>query len=115
MASLPEMKIGYVLKRYPRFSETFIVTEIFALEAAGQQIEIFALRSVEETHFQDVLGRVRAPVHRVPDSFRTPQAMWALICEARDTLPGGWAALGRIQGAAGARCRPSDHCRAWVP
>jgi colanic acid/amylovoran biosynthesis glycosyltransferase len=100
-SNLPDMKIGYVLKRYPRFSETFIVTEILALEAAGQQIEIFALRSVEETHFQDMLGRVRAPVHRVPDSFRTPHALWSLICAARDTLPGGWAALQRIEGADG--------------
>jgi len=36
-------KIGYVLKRYPRYSETFIVNEILAHEAAGQPIEIFSL------------------------------------------------------------------------
>ncbi|WP_281823259.1 glycosyltransferase family 4 protein [Jannaschia rubra] len=101
MSTLPDCKIGYVLKRYPRFSETFILTEILAHEAAGLEIEIFALRSVEETHFQDMLGEVRAPVTRVPDSFRTPDALWSLICDARDRLPGGWDALATIEGAAG--------------
>ena len=28
-------RIGYVVKVYPRFSETFVVTEILAREAAG--------------------------------------------------------------------------------
>lgn len=91
-------KVGYVLKRYPRYSETFVVSEILAHEAAGQPIEIFALRSVEESHFQDILGRVRAPVLRIPDRFRAPEAIWSLICQARDTLPGAWAALSRIEG-----------------
>lgn len=101
MPGLSGHKIGYVLKRYPRFSETFIVTEILAHEAAGLEIEIFALRSVEETHFQDMLGRVRAPVTRVPDSFRGADTIWSLICNARDMLPGGWAALGGIKEAGG--------------
>jgi len=29
------MRVGYVLKRYPRYSETFIIHEILAHEAAG--------------------------------------------------------------------------------
>jgi hypothetical protein len=37
------MKVGYVVKRYPRYSETFIVNEILAHEAAGMEIEIFSL------------------------------------------------------------------------
>ena len=38
--------VGYVLKRYPRFSETFVVNEILALEKAGVQVDIFALGPV---------------------------------------------------------------------
>ena len=34
----------YVLKVYPRFSETFIVTEILAREAQGEDLSIYALR-----------------------------------------------------------------------
>ena len=29
------IKVGYVLKRYPRYSETFVVNEILAHEAVG--------------------------------------------------------------------------------
>ena len=56
------MHIGYVVKRYPRFSETFIVNEIRAHEAAGQDIEIYSLRrpKAEDSH-ADVSG-LRAPV-----------------------------------------------------
>jgi hypothetical protein len=60
-------KIGYVVKRYPRYSETFIVNEILAHEAAGTEIVIFALRGPEDTHFQDIISRVRAPVVYLPD------------------------------------------------
>ena len=33
-------RIGYVLKMYPRFSETFVVTEILAMEEHGADVEI---------------------------------------------------------------------------
>ncbi|MCU0905899.1 MAG: glycosyltransferase family 4 protein [Rhodobacteraceae bacterium] len=81
-------RIGYVLKRYPRFSETFVVNEILAHEAAGQDIDIFALRPVQETHFQDAISRVRAPVTHVPDRHRTPDTLWSELVRAEATIPG---------------------------
>ena len=59
-------RIGYVVKRYPRFSETFIVNELLAHQAAGAEVEIFALRPPNDTHFQDAIARVRAPVCYLP-------------------------------------------------
>lgn len=59
----PQSHIGYVLKRYPRYSETFIVNEILAHEAAGQKLTIFSLLAPGDTHFQDAIARVRAPVY----------------------------------------------------
>lgn len=98
--SLPA-PIGYVLKRYPRFSETFVVNEILAHEAAGQPIEIFALRPVTESHFQDMLGKVQAPVTRVPDVFKEAEAFWSLLRKARARLPHAWKALEVMNDAAG--------------
>lgn len=92
--------IGYVLKRYPRFSETFVVNEILAHEAAGQPIEIFALRPVEETHFQDNLGRVRAPVTRVRDRFSSAEPVWDRLRAAQAELPGALDVLARLDGIA---------------
>ena len=40
----PVGRVGYVLKMYPRFSETFIVNEVLAQEAAGTEMDIFSLR-----------------------------------------------------------------------
>ena len=57
-----EPTIAYVVKRYPRFSETFIVNEILAHEAAGHRVEIISLYPPNDTHFQDAISRVRAPV-----------------------------------------------------
>lgn len=56
--------VGYVVKRYPRFSETFIVNEILAHERAGMKLDIFALGDVQEAFFQESISRVKAPVTR---------------------------------------------------
>ena len=91
------LHIGYVLKRYPRFSETFVVNEILAHEAAGTQIDIFALGPVEETHFQDGIARVRAPVTRLPHQWRNADALWQLIVKALRELPQVQRRIGRAE------------------
>lgn len=59
-------KIGYILKVYPRFSETFVVTEILAREAQGESLSIYALRPTTDTRFHPELARVQAPVTWIP-------------------------------------------------
>ena len=56
------LRLAYVVKRYPRFSETFVVNELLAHEAAGVDTHVFALRPPADTHFQPAIARVRAPV-----------------------------------------------------
>ncbi|MFC3396811.1 glycosyltransferase [Brenneria rubrifaciens] len=79
--------VGYVLKRYPRFSETFVVNEILAHERAGMKVDIFALGPVSETHFQDGIARVKAPVTRYKDRQYDPEIFWQLLQTARERLP----------------------------
>ena len=38
------MKIAYVLKTFPKLSETFILNEILELERQGLELHIFSLR-----------------------------------------------------------------------
>ena len=59
-------RTGYVLKVYPRFSETFIVTEILAREAQGDDLRIYALRPTTDARFHPEIARVRAQVSWVP-------------------------------------------------
>lgn len=94
-------KTGYVLKRYPRFSETFIVNEILAHEASGREMEIFALRSVEETHFQDIIAWVRAPVTRIRDRYRGADDLWQAVSGLWSEIPESWAKLPEFQDASG--------------
>ena len=86
-------RIGYVVKRYPRYSETFVVNEILAHEAAGAQIEIFSLRGTEDTHFQDILARVRAPVTYLPDRIQKALDLWQLMQGSAASCPDIWRVL----------------------
>ncbi|WP_427005957.1 glycosyltransferase family 4 protein [Pseudarthrobacter sp. H2] len=62
---------AYVLKMYPRFSETFIVSEILAREAAGDRIEIFSLLPPNDPRFHADLARVQAPVTYIDRPLKT--------------------------------------------
>ncbi|WP_422614419.1 MULTISPECIES: glycosyltransferase [Brevibacterium] len=66
---------------YPRFSETFIVSEILAREAAGEDIVIFSLRPCTDARFHPELARVRAPVIHVPRP-SSARGFWELWQEA---------------------------------
>lgn len=79
-------RVGYVLKMYPRLSETFIVNEILAHEAAGLGIDIFSLRAPVDGRFHESLGRVRAEVTYIPHAHLKPQSLWDALREASRTL-----------------------------
>ena len=62
------MTIAYVLKMYPRFSETFILNEILELERQGVDVRIYSLRKPDDGRFHANLARVRAPVIYLPEN-----------------------------------------------
>ena len=62
MSPASDARIGYVLKVYPRFSETFIVTEVLAREAQGEDLSIYALRPTTDSRFHPEIARVAARV-----------------------------------------------------
>jgi glycosyltransferase involved in cell wall biosynthesis len=109
--SFPEpLRVGYVVKRYPRYSETFIVREILAHERAGVEIEIFALRPSNDGHFQDLIARVRARANYLyfPSDGMLPESLASATMSARHLwgalhttaleVPGTWAALEAMRG-----------------
>ena len=80
--------VAYVLKMYPRFSETFIVSEILAREAVGEEIVIYSLRPPVDTRFHAELARVKAPVYYVPRSASARGAWRTWAQTPHDLLPG---------------------------
>jgi glycosyltransferase involved in cell wall biosynthesis len=63
-------RIAFVLKGYPRLSETFIAQEIHALEQQGLDIQIVSLRHPTDRARHPVHGQIRAPVLYLPEYLR---------------------------------------------
>jgi glycosyltransferase involved in cell wall biosynthesis len=61
-------QIGYLLRSYPRLSQTFILNEILALEQVGVAIQIFALTNPREKIVQMQVSQIQAPVHYLDES-----------------------------------------------
>ncbi|WP_238146752.1 glycosyltransferase [Ornithinimicrobium murale] len=79
-------RVGYVLKVYPRFSETFVVTEILSREAAGEDLAIFALRPTTDARFHPEIAKVQAPVTHLPKPAKLTDA-WNVLRRARAVIP----------------------------
>jgi colanic acid/amylovoran biosynthesis glycosyltransferase len=87
------LRVGYVLKMYPRLSETFILDEILGLEEAGAAVSVYSLRPPTEGRFHPDVSRVHGDVHYLPD-FASSSALQAFRT-LRDLGPGSEAALDR--------------------
>jgi len=55
-------RVAYILRSYPRLSQTFILNEILEMERQGVDVRIFAMTDPQEQIVQDGVHRVRAPV-----------------------------------------------------
>jgi glycosyltransferase involved in cell wall biosynthesis len=54
--------IGYILRSYPRLSQTFILNEILALEQLGWNVHIFAVTHPHEALVQTQVADIRARI-----------------------------------------------------
>ena len=82
-------RIAFVLKGYPRLSETFIAQEILALERRGLAIEIVSLRRPTDAGLHPVHREIAAPVTYLPEYLhREPLRVLAAWHRARRLA--GW-------------------------
>jgi glycosyltransferase involved in cell wall biosynthesis len=77
------LRVAFVLKGYPRLSETFIAQEIAALERRGLQIMIASLRRPTDGRRHPVHDEIRAPLLYLPEylllePFRVLRAWWRM-------------------------------------
>jgi glycosyltransferase involved in cell wall biosynthesis len=92
-AAPPTGAVGFVLKGYPRLSETFIAQEIRALEARGLDIRIVSLRQPTDAKRHPIHAEIAADVLYLPEYlWRQPLRVLA-----------GWRASRRLPGYRGAR------------
>jgi len=72
-----DLRVLYVLKRYPRLSETFIVRELLGLESQGVRIGVDALLQPESGAQHPDVAAVRASVRYLPRRPRWDRALLA--------------------------------------
>lgn len=73
--------LGFILKGYPRISETFISNEIRLLEEQGFNIHIFSMRKPRESFTHDSVKAINATVTYLPESI-----VWGLPILVGHTL-----------------------------
>lgn len=95
------LHVGYILKRYPRLSETFIVTEMAELRRLGVEVTVFAQKDAGEGLVHEKTRQLDVPIYYLPRisksewSFRYQQdgASMAVPFQLPDDLMGGRARL----------------------
>jgi glycosyltransferase involved in cell wall biosynthesis len=60
--------VAYILKGFPRTSETFITNEIHLLEEAGLRLSLFSLLRLTGQQRHAVVGEIRAVPHYLPET-----------------------------------------------
>lgn len=61
------LRVGYMLKRFPRLSETFILNELLELQRQGTPVEVFALIEPDEKIRHGMLTQLRARINYLPE------------------------------------------------
>jgi glycosyltransferase involved in cell wall biosynthesis len=97
--------VAYVLKGFPRRSETFIASEIHRVEQLGVDVRLFVLKLADEPDRQPVVDRIQAVPAYLPatTSLSASSALPWLVRNLRPFLP----AIGAV-----ARRRPLGLARA---
>ncbi|HKF73504.1 MAG TPA: glycosyltransferase family 4 protein [Stellaceae bacterium] len=80
--------VGFVLKGYPRLSETFIAQEIRALEARGLDIRIVSLRQPTDTKRHPIHAEIAASMLYLPEYLWREPLRVLSAWRARRLLPG---------------------------
>jgi len=89
-------RVGYILKMFPRLSETFILNEVLELEAQRVPIEIFSLKQPVDKVIHADAATVKAPVAYLPERFwQAPLSMARAHVRAWRRFPRTWRHLAR--------------------
>jgi glycosyltransferase involved in cell wall biosynthesis len=62
------VRIGYLLRMYPRFSQTFVANEIAELEREGCEVQVLSLRTPSDENVHEAASRVKARVEYLPET-----------------------------------------------
>ena len=70
------LRVGYIVRSFPRLSQTFILNEVLALEAQGVQVRIFSCTNPNESVVQPQVQALQAGVDYLEEAY---QRAWRAI------------------------------------
>lgn len=79
------MRLAYLLKKFPRLSETFVLNEILGQEENGLDVSVFSRRAPDDEPRHPQLERLRAAVEVMP----SPRGIdpWTALFAAQQEVP----------------------------
>lgn len=97
--SRDRLVVGYVVRKFPVLSETFILNEILALEELGAEVHVFSLAPTRDPRFHEGIARLQATIHYVPGALewkplrryarrqarRSPRRYWRQVLDVLAT------------------------------
>jgi colanic acid/amylovoran biosynthesis glycosyltransferase len=84
-------RLAYVLKRFPRISETFVAGELIELERQGERVSVYAISRPDEPFSHGFVEELAAPVVYLPQRpIRQPLRVARALYRALRLDPRGW-------------------------
>ena len=87
------IKVAYVLKVFPRLSETFVLNEVLELQEQGVDVQIFSLKAPTEPRFHASLAQLERDVIYLPPP--RPSVIWPAIQSELESIGLEAASIGR--------------------
>lgn len=81
-----QAQIAYILKGFPRLTETFIANEIYLLEQLGTKLVLFSIKSGELAKQHEVVKKIQSPLTYLP-SVTSLSGSYLLIWVLRNIRP----------------------------
>lgn len=75
-------EIAYIMKEFPRLSETFISNEIYQLEKAGTRLRVFSVKKPGKQKHHETIDQLKSPVIYLPEVgslSETPFLKWLWV------------------------------------
>lgn len=85
------MKIAYLVKKFPRLSETFVLGEVLRQEQRGTDVVVLARRDPDDEPRHQAFANLRADIHRVGEEGLNP---WRELFEHEEMSAATWDRLG---------------------
>ena len=83
--------LGYVLRRFPRVSETFVAAELIELQRQGEHVTVFAISRPDERFTHKFLDELTCPVVYLPHRpLRQLPRVAGAVLSCMSTDPCGW-------------------------